>query len=71
MRIMIPTPPPPKRRTPPKGTRQPEQPEAEEHVERDDYLEKDALDAHGHGEQPEGERETDLTGTPATHGKDE
>jgi hypothetical protein len=36
-------------------------------TERDDFLEPDAPDAHGHGEQPGTEREPDLVGTPA-HG---
>lgn len=54
---------------PRKRTKAPRQPEPEQGapVERDDYLETDALDAHGHGEQPEGDREADLAGTPATH----
>jgi hypothetical protein len=60
---MIPKPPKKKHA---EGSPQPEQPE-DEHAERDDYLEEDALDAHGHGEQPEHEREADLAGTPAAH----
>lgn len=58
--------------TPPRKRNKQEQPEATEqevpeHVDRDDYLEQDALDAHGHGEQPEREREADLTANPAAH----
>ena len=38
--------------------------------ERDDFLESDALDAHGHGEQKDAAREADAPGTGATHGDD-